>query len=263
MKRSRFTLTFILLSSLTFSTFASATEQKTVHLVADEWCPYNCAPGTEAPGILIEIAQKALKKENIDVIYETVPWARAIEKTRQGDYDGIIGAAINDAPDFIFPETPQFTMQNGFYTSTENNWSYTEPSSLNSISLSVIKDYAYSDEIDAYILENAGKAERIQISAGDNALETNIKKVASGRVTALIEDINVMSLFLRDNPEYKTKLRLAGRLPENPSSKIHIAFSPKKEASKHYAELIAKETQRLIKTGEMEEITKKYIGHGK
>jgi polar amino acid transport system substrate-binding protein len=239
---------------------AQQASEKTISIVADEWCPYNCTPDSDAPGILIEIAQKAFEKEGIKVKYSILPWTRAIEEARQGKHHAIVGAAVADAPDFVFPSTPQFRMRNAFYTNLESTWEYKGPTSLKDVSLGVIRDYTYSDEIDIYITENQDDLTKIQVAAGEDALATNIKKLLGGRMTVLVEDKNVIEMFLKDNPEYQGKLRLAGYIEDTPDNDIHVAFSPGNEDSKRYAEIMAQETKRLIESGEIKEILAHYLG---
>lgn len=242
-----------------------ATEKKenTVYLVADEWCPYNCAPGDEAPGILVEIAKRALEKEGVTVDYGILPWTRAIEESRAGKHDGIIGASVADAPDFLFPDIHQFKMKNAVFALSDSAWEYKDLNSLKDMPLGVIRDYAYDDELDAYVSKNENDQNKVQVASGEDALEINIKKLLAGRIGALIEDENVFRMFLRDKPEYQDKFRIAGYLPESPTSKIHVAFSPANEKAKHYAELVAQETKDLEKSGEMEKIVARYLGEAK
>lgn len=242
--------------------FAEEQAKKTVTLVADEWCPYNCDPASDHPGILVEIAKRALEKEGIEVKYEILPWTRAIGEARRGTRDAIIGAAISDAPDFIFPEVPQFKMKNAFFTLKDSTWNFESLGSLDSVSIGVIRNYTYSIELDAYIEEHGHNLDRVQVTSGENALEINVKKLAAGRITAVLEDESVLKMFLRDNPAYQGKFRMAGHI-EDPHNGIHIAFSPAKENSKHYADLIARETRRLHETGEINALISYYLGNDK
>ncbi len=261
MKKSYLILALIV-TALAGSPLASANqnEDKTVRLVADEWCPYNCTPGDEAPGILVEIAQRALEKEGIKLQYDILPWARAIDESRQGKHDGIVGASIADAPDFAFPDIHQFMMKNAVYTLKDSQWQYKDISSFKTTSLGVIRDYSYNDELDAYVKDNESDQNKVQVVSGEDALEINVKKLLAGRIGTLIEDENVFRMFLRDKPEYKDKFRIAGYLPESETSKIHVAFSPTNKNAAHYAELIAQETKELQKSGEMDKIIARYLG---
>ena len=67
---------------------------ETLTLVADEWCPYNCTPGDEKPGFLVEIVKKVFEPQGFTVDYKIVPWARAIRDTRAGRYSAILGAIL-------------------------------------------------------------------------------------------------------------------------------------------------------------------------
>lgn len=46
---------------------------ETITIVADPWCPYNCEPGSDEPGFMVEIARRVFAEAGIEVRYETVP----------------------------------------------------------------------------------------------------------------------------------------------------------------------------------------------
>ena len=154
---------------------------------ADEWCPYNCEPKSDLPGFMVEIAVKIFESKGHTVDYDIMPWARAIQDTRKGKYNAIIGAGKEDAPDFIFPAIEQAQMVNVFYVRKGFPWQYAGVASFKDNVLGVIKDYTYVEEIDVYISENAKNSKRVQIVSGDTALDSNIKKLLAGRVDILIE----------------------------------------------------------------------------
>ena len=56
---------FLLFVLLTASTFSNWDE---IILVADEWCPYNCTPGENKQGYIVEIAKHALESEGHKVV---------------------------------------------------------------------------------------------------------------------------------------------------------------------------------------------------
>ena len=75
-----------------------------------------------------------------------------------------------------------------FFVLKTNSWSYKAISSLSGISLGVIKGYAYgSDELNSYIKNNGNDIKKVQLSHGDSAQEMNIKKLAHGRMGAVVE----------------------------------------------------------------------------
>jgi len=238
--------------------FMSASAQaETVTLVADSWCPYNCDKASEKPGFIIEIAQKAFARQNITVEYSQIPWTRAIEETRKGKHTAIVGASRNDAPDFIYPSISQGFMQNAFYVKKDNPWRFKDISSLGAISLGAITDYSYSDEIDRYIKENAKNTKLIQATSGDDALQTNVRKLLANRIGALLEDRYVMQYHLLEK-KLQDKVDEAGLAPTSKQNDLFIAFSPSNPKSRKYAEMVAEETKALRASGELKEIMAKY-----
>ncbi len=235
----------------------SPAKAETITIVADIWCPYNCDAASNRPGMMIEIAKKAFAKHNIDIEYSTLPWTRAIEETRQNKHTAIVGAAFKDAPDFVFPAIPQGWMRNSFYIKKGNTWRFVNLESLSSISLGVIADYSYNDEIDNYVAQNIKNPRLVQIVSGDNALDSNFKKLAAGRIGALIEGSYVADYYIAQNNMHD-QFEIAGSLVPSDNDNLFIAFSPKNPKAKFYADILAKETQALRESGELQEILKSY-----
>ena len=241
---------------------AAPVRAETVVLAADEWCPYNCEAGSDKPGFMVELARAAFAKHGIAVEYVTVPWARAIEETRQNKYAGIIGAYYGDAEDFVFPKVPQGRSDMTFYVKKDSTWNYTDNTSLDNLSLGVIADYSYSQGLDAYIEQHKADPKRIQIVSGDDALEANIQKVLHGRIGAFIEDKQVIdySLSTPEMQPHKENLREAGLLPtpSDGNGIVFIAFSPANPNAAKYAELLSAETMAMRKNGELKKILDRY-----
>ncbi len=235
----------------------SNVQAETLKIVADTWCPYNCEPAAEKPGFMIEIARKAFGRHGIDVVYTIEPWTRAIETTRNGAYDAIIGASRDDAPDFIFPAIPIGQMRNHFYTRPNSVWEYTGNLSLEKIALGVIEDYSYSKQLNDYIEKNKINNARIQSIAGADALELNIKKLMAKRIDALVEAEYVIDYYLARHGLIG-KLRDAGAMPVSDQDPLFMAFSPKLKNAKKYAEILDAEMKEMRQNGELASILKPY-----
>jgi len=222
-------------------------------LVADEWCPYNCAPEDDHPGFMVEIAEYAFAKEGHTVTYRTLPWARAIVSVREGMYHGIIGAGREETPDFIFPDIEQGKATHIFYTKKGGSWKYEGLASLKKINLGVITHYSYGNLYEDYIRPNRG-SERVQVVGGQNALGQNIKKLLHDRIDALIEDRNVFQYHLHktNTPDIFSEAGVAY------TEMVYIAFSPKSETSEMYAKILSNAMQELRTTGKLADILKKY-----
>lgn len=242
-----------------FFLLSSARAEEAITIVADHWCPYNCDPLSDKPGYMIEIAQKAFRRHGITVEYQTMPWTRAIEETRLFKHTAIVGASQNDAPDFVFPKIPQGWMENVFYVIKGSKWRYSGEPSLEHISFGAVADYAYGNPIDAYIEKHKDDLKRVQLVAGDNALDLNIKKLMAGRIDALIEDEHVMNYYLSQrSAAIREKLMEAGSLPPSRQSSLYIAFSPEAPEAKKYADILTKELEKMRKSGELKKILDRY-----
>ena len=244
----------LLLGGTLLMAWLPASQAATISIVADEWCPYNCEPGSDKPGYMIEIAQKVLGEAGHTIDYRNMPWSRAIEESRKGNFNAIVGAAEGDAPDFVFPKNSMGTSSNVFVVSKGSTWRYTDMSSLDAVSLGSIRDYSYGDELDAYLTEHEKDAKRVQIASGDTALDTNIKKLKAGRIGAAVEDRNVVEYYLAGSGQ-QAAVEIAGDLGEDP---LFIAFSPTLDGAAEYANLLSAGVERMRASGELATLLKKY-----
>ncbi|MDX1975555.1 MAG: transporter substrate-binding domain-containing protein [Rickettsiales bacterium] len=237
--------------------FAETSHAETITIVGDSWCPYNCDLESENPGALVEIAQHAFSKHGITVDYKILPWSRAVNETREGKYTALVGASKDDAPGFVFPDIEQGLMRNGFYVKKDSSWKYTGIDALQSVSLGVIADYTYSDQLDPYIAANMANIKKVQIVSGDEALTLNIKKLLAGRIDTLIEAQAVMNYTLAQK-NLAGQLKEAGFIEPTPQDNLYIAFSPNNKKSKEYATILAKELAAMRKSKQLQTILAKY-----
>lgn len=232
---------------------STAARAETISILADEWCPYNCAPGSDKPGYMIEVAQKVFGAAGHKVEYKTMNWSRALEVTREGKNLAVAGASPSDAPDFVYPANSLGQMMTAYFTAKDSSWKFSGLASLKGKKLGVIKDYTYSGDADKYITETKDP-ELVQVMSGDKALEKNINKLVAGRIDAIVEDANVFGLVSKEL-KLQDKVKQAGS--EAPSA-IFIAFSPANPKSKEYAKLLSDGVAQLRKSGELAQILKKY-----
>ncbi len=233
-------------------------EEKTITLAADEWCPYNCVPNSEKPGYMVEIAKAVFEPKGIKINYQVMPWERAIEDARKGTYDGIIGARVDDAPDFVMPSESLGYTTNTFYVKAGSKWQYEGLGSLESVSLGVIDGYSYEKELDKYISDNSGNSARIQSISGDAGLEQNFKKLEQGRIDVYLEDLNVAQKYIADHSLWG-KLKVAGQEVTNVKEHyVYISFSPFIKESRYYAETLSEGIKELRASGKLKEILDKY-----
>ncbi len=242
----------VLLVACVFSSAITAAD--TITIRADNWYPINGEPGAKNPGFMIELAETIFKANGHNVDYRTLPWLRATQLTREGQFDCVVGAYKDDVPDFVFPQEPWGLDQSIFYVKKDSDWVFKDMPTLASTqsTFALIGGYAYGDEFDAFAKANP---DRVQFINADNALDNNIKKVLAGRATATLESKMVMSAKIKDLG-ITGQLKTAGALQE--PTEMYIACSPNKDTSKAYTDMIDKGTRELRASGKLAEILAKY-----
>jgi polar amino acid transport system substrate-binding protein len=241
-------------------TLSNPSFSDTISLRADPWCPHTCDPETHQNGILVDIAKTIFEEAGHTIEYSVLNWARAIDQTREGKFNGVVGAYSSDAPDFIFPSVAQGTTQNCFFVKSESSFKYSKPESLNGQNVGVVAGYSYGEPIDTLIQKSTGtdpKAPKFETVTGNDALAMNFKKLFAGRLNAVLEEKQVEKFGISKLPEFKGS-KSAGCL--NPQQTF-IAFSPHpslKEKSKKYAEILSQGMAKIKKNGKLKAILSKY-----
>ncbi len=205
-------------------------------------------------GYLIDIFRVIFEKNGYIVEAKSIPWSRAVIETERGTYDAIAGAYRTDVPGFVLPDIEQGIGIDMFFTLKESTWTFTGISSLEFVTLGVVKDYSYGREIDTYIKKNIHDVSRINSLPGDdNLLHRMLNLLRHGRIGAFIENKDVL-YFVFDTNEI-LDIREAGT---RGSDNIYIAFSPNNPKSKEYAKILSDGLRHLRQSGELAVILKKY-----
>ncbi len=235
----------VLVSCISF-----AAEKITVR--ADIWMPYNGEPGSDKPGYGIEIMQAVFGAKGIEIDYQTMPWNRAIEDTREGKFDCIIGAGVRDAEGFVFPAEPMGFNVNDLFVKPDSTFKFENIEGLKSVKIGIIADYSYSSEaFDAYVAANKDDEQKLFVVSGDGALEKLSKMVIAGRIDAFMENPLVVA-----QEAWKDDVKSAGQVGEKDA--LFVAFSPAKDSSKKYADMLDAGIKELRSNGKLKEILDKY-----
>jgi polar amino acid transport system substrate-binding protein len=253
-----------------FPVWLGAQNRPVVKLQADVWCPFNCKAGDQDPGYMVEIAKIAFDSIKMDVEYTTHSWNTAIDRARKGLTNGIIGSAVSDAPDFIFPSVALGKTKNCFYTLPDSQWTFTDAESLKKAKIGAIEGYTYGEPFEAHVkqyLEEKAKDPAaknkkdldvnslVQTVPGNESLVLNTRKVKAKRIDAFVEEENVLKNHLHSTRQPESSYRNAGCLePDN----IYVAFGPKDPKGKEYAKLIGDTVSAMRKDGRLKKILDKY-----
>lgn len=229
-------------------------QSQTVTLAADEWCPYNCAPGAAKPGYMLEIAERAFAKRGLKVNYVVMPWTKALLDAQAGKIDGVIGASRSELKNGVFPRVAQGRSETVLAMHADSPFVYTGPASLRGLRIAAAKDYAYDQgPIDAYFASKEAK-DKVEFAWGEEVQSQNIRKLLTKRVDAWIENRAVAMMTIAEiSPLPHLKLT-----PVGAAEPVFIAFSSAKADANLWAGLIAAETLHLRKSGELGQILIKY-----
>lgn len=224
--------------------------------VADEWCPYNCAPGMEPEGFAVDIARRIFEEAGYEVVYQTMPWTRALLEVTQGRADAAIGVSGNEAPHLIFPVEPCGMSDNAFFTEIGSKWRWDGIQSLRRMRTAFIRDYDYGDGDDFhdYIRDNKNSP-WIHLGKEDDALPRNLRLLARGRVDVVVADVNVGNYLLKAmGLEDAIKLNSQEHL----FTPIYIAFSQAHANGRMLADTYDTGIDKLRASGELARIMSRY-----
>ncbi|HCR85761.1 MAG TPA: hypothetical protein DIV86_03695 [Alphaproteobacteria bacterium] len=243
-----------------FSFLSNAAEQKSITIIADEWCPYNCTPETEDEVYVLEIAREVFSVHGIEVTYKILNWNRALKEVRKGTYNAAIAASKEEAKNFIFPEEPIGISSYSFYGKTGMNWKYKGIKSLKGKTLGSIDGYKYFTAIDDYIKHNRSNNLKVQVLSDADALGTSLKKLAAGRIDLFIEQYAVANYTIK-KMQLEDKISAIDRATykfEPEKHKFYLAFSPSDPNSKKYAKIFDNGIKDLRESGRLLQILNKY-----
>lgn len=191
-------------------------------LATTNWCPYACPNSDKLPGIAYEYIQATLKQLDMDVDIKFYPWIRAIKEVESGRAHGLLTAVREEAPDFVFTNTPTMSYRVCFFSNKDSQWRYKGVSSLNAVTLGAIKGYGYDSDIDEYI-RNAKSIEAVQLISGGKEIPRFINMLDLNRIDAFLDDQYVAAWEAKTHRIDLADYQNAGCLSENP---FFMAFSP-------------------------------------
>lgn len=162
----------------------------TLTIAADPWPPFVNEDHPEG-GVAVQIIREALGRHGFDVELNIMPWARAEDGVRSGNYDILPGTWYTESrsEDLMYSE-PYVTNEIKFIKRAGEDFDYQDLNSLDGETVAIIRDYGYGDRF-----YEAGNFER------DPAPElmTNIRKLVNERVDLAIEDELVARFIINAN----------------------------------------------------------------
>ncbi|MFO7752439.1 MAG: transporter substrate-binding domain-containing protein [Desulfobacteraceae bacterium] len=200
--------------------------ENTIVLAADPWPPYY-GPGLLNGGFVSEVVEQSFYRAGYRLEVRFVPWKRAMESSRRGESDGLLGAFYKKSREkyFVYSD-PVFETRMVFFAKKDRQIRCSGLEDLSGYRIGVIRGYRYSEEFDSadYLLK-----EEV------TGMEQNIRKTLMGRIDVFIGSRDVVLELLRTGfPEHKNELETIG------DHRINQLYVPISKAVENHEQLVLK-----------------------
>ena len=203
--------------------FATAASAQTMVVQADRWCPFNCQPASEAPGFVVELLQQVFERDGIKVVYEIVPWDRAVRNALAGKATAVIGSTRAEAKSrgFLIGNEPIGISKDCLYVAQSNPLVFRDAADLDGLrKVAVVSGYSYAGGLGEWV-ENPKNKPRIEVGRGDSPVEVSLNNLSLGRLDGVIDNDSVLRMVAQ-KLGLSSKVRMAGC---SGSEEIYVAFS--------------------------------------
>ncbi|SCK18475.1 ABC transporter substrate-binding protein [Vogesella sp. LIG4] len=184
----------------------------TITAVADPYPPFVDATQPKQ-GISLQIVRAAYATQGYDIEMHFVPWARAINAVKDGEYDILPNAWwTQERTAFLLYSAPYLKSEIKFIKRKGDPFEYRGLESLNGKTVGIVRGYGYGD---AFL--KATNFTRPEVAT----VMQNIKKLLLGRIDLTLEDeIVVRSIIKHDAPELQQLIEFT----QNPLSiqELHV-----------------------------------------
>jgi polar amino acid transport system substrate-binding protein len=228
----------------------------TIRAAGIVYCPYTCdlkEDGQE--GFMTDIAKAVFKNAGHTYTVDMMSFARALKFVVQGTYDALAICNKADVPEggLIFPDIAIGLVSNTFVVRKDETWTYNGVESLKQIKIGAIIGYTWKDEeLNNYMLVTEPPA--VQRVGGEDATQKNLQKLLNKRIDAYLDDPNMVK-------RVASKMGIADQIKfiaDVSPTPHYIGFTPGKESSQKYAQILTEGMKKLRESGELKEILSKY-----
>lgn len=163
--------------------------ENTIMLAGANWEPYM---GEELPGkgFLVELSTEALKRVGYDVDIVFVPWARAVEMTKEGKYTALVGASFNqERSEFLSYPNSSWEVKMSFFSLPGKQIQYTTLENLCPVRIGLIRG--------SYLYDRLHEVDCITLDIGATVLK-NIRKLLAGRFDVYLESQDNVAYYVNN-----------------------------------------------------------------
>jgi len=191
----------IFLFTLTFQVNAD-----TFTIVGEEFAPFEFKQGTEVVGIDVDIARHILNKLGIEPEFKILPWKRAWSQVEEGEVEAVFTTSRKDKrkPFVIYPKEDMWVSDFVFFVKSDKRTKKFDgfnSAVQNKLKVGIIPGNSYHSSFwsafpykdgSTTFLGDLDKSENLNTQLKQaKDLESNLKKLAKGRIDLVIADRTV------------------------------------------------------------------------
>lgn len=224
-------------------------------VAADRWCPYNCEPGSERPGYLVDVLREVFAPLGVTVRYRVMPWKRALYETERGRIDAALGAVAGDRGNNIIGREPLGVNETVLVVRRAQGLEYRRPQDLSGLTIGVVADYSYDSEgpLDRYLAKRAATEDGIYVVRRQQPLASLLAMLTSNRIDVFPENRYVVVHALAELG-YDDDVKL---LETGVGDSVYIAFTPD-ERGRQRLKLLDQGVRALRADGRLRAIMARY-----
>ncbi len=222
-------------------------QEKTITLATMNWEPEY---GESLPegGFFTALTREAFGRAGYRFDVKFVPWKRAFELAKNGDYDGLMGAVMSSEREPYFTATKEIVpYEDLLFSRADETITYTEFKDLKPYIVGIIR---------GTVNEKPLRAAGVTVDAVSR-FEQNLFRLMIKRIDLMQADRFVMSNLLKQYPEYQGKVKTVS--PPLLSTTLHNLIS--KKARPDHAAVVAdfnRGLQEMLDDGTFEAIIVKF-----
>jgi len=237
-------------------------QARTLTVVSLESPPYAFRLGDEITGMLCEVVREGLRRMDLDVRFELVPWTRAMQMVRFGDADAVFyviptperSAFLHFSREPLVTEATIALRKKGGGAAVDREFS-----NARIISLGVGRGFYYGPRLEGLLATRPFKKK--EAAPG---YEINLRKLLGGRIDIMLADRGPAAYFLRkkgmfDDVEPVTDA--SGKVIIFDSVKSYLAFS-RQTTDPDMAEEFGEKLVEMRRDGAFAAIEGKYTDKG-
>jgi polar amino acid transport system substrate-binding protein len=211
----------------------------------DSWYPYSGVVNGKPAGFTVDLVRAAFAAENIDVKFESMPYARCTKMVKDGHLLGCFDTARSSMveADFLWHKKPMFNSRSMIFARASNQQKNVSVAALEGKNVVVCRDYEYGDAFDS------NRKVIRQVAKDDYS---GFRMLLAGRGDYVLAYEKVAEILIKEHPdEFAGKIIPVGVIEE---LRLYTVFSKTFPESARYMALFEQGFDQISKNGKVKEI---------